>query len=235
MPKDKDEKPKLTLVKEPPKGTKRQIRRTADKIARGNGIELGGDKLRRQAAAAKVERSVRSVRGLSRLNDPAPELSADQKPKRSTKPAKVGKTPKLNKIEHNKKILLKCLEASLGVVSDACQMAGISRTTFYAYYNEDPEFAAAAAECDELALDFAESKLKQKIAFGDTTATIFFLKTKGKDRGYVERQERTGPNGQPLPAAGGTNVVIFLPDNGRGDGPKPDDAIDITPKTLKTA
>lgn len=38
-------------------------------------------------------------------------------------------------------------------------------------------------------LDLAENKLATKINEGDTTSLIFFLKTQGKSRGYVERSE----------------------------------------------
>ena len=38
-------------------------------------------------------------------------------------------------------------------------------------------------------LDFAESKLYELVDDKHPTAIIFLLKTKGKDRGYVERQE----------------------------------------------
>ena len=37
-------------------------------------------------------------------------------------------------------------------------------------------------------LDFAETNLHQQIQEGNTTATIFLLKTRGRKRGYIERQ-----------------------------------------------
>jgi len=43
-----------------------------------------------------------------------------------------------------------------------------------------------------------ESKLYSKALAGDTTSMIFFLKTQGKKRGYIERQEITGEDGNEL-------------------------------------
>jgi hypothetical protein len=38
-------------------------------------------------------------------------------------------------------------------------------------------------------LDFAESQLFKSIQNGSDTATIFYLKCKGKKRGYIDRAE----------------------------------------------
>ena len=38
-------------------------------------------------------------------------------------------------------------------------------------------------------MDFTESALRKLIKKGNVIATIFKLKTKGKDRGYIEKQE----------------------------------------------
>jgi hypothetical protein len=54
---------------------------------------------------------------------------------------------------------------------------------------EDAEYKAAVDGLSDVALDFAESQLHKQIKEGNSTATIFFLKTKGKKRGYIERQE----------------------------------------------
>lgn len=101
-----------------------------------------------------------------------------------------------NKTAHNKKALLEALEQSLGVVTSACKKVGIGRTTYYEYYRNDPEFKAAVDELSNVALDFAESQLHKQIKDGSPAATIFYLKTKGKNRGYVERQELTGADGK---------------------------------------
>jgi hypothetical protein len=87
---------------------------------------------------------------------------------------------------------------------------GVDRTTFYNYYNADEEFRAAVDAIDDIALDFAESQLHKRIQNGDTTATIFFLKTKGKKRGYVERTELTGADGGTIQ----TEIIMpKLPDD----------------------
>jgi transcriptional regulator of acetoin/glycerol metabolism len=88
-----------------------------------------------------------------------------------------------------KDAMVKALEKSLGVVTTACRNIGIDRATHYRWLEDDPKYKAAVQALSDVALDFAESKLHSLIQEGDTTATIFYLKTKGKQRGYIERQE----------------------------------------------
>ena len=88
-----------------------------------------------------------------------------------------------------KKAMLEALEKSLGIVTSACKSVDISRETHYRWLREDAEYKAAVESLSDVALDFAESQLHKQIKDGNSTATIFFLKTKGKKRGYVERQE----------------------------------------------
>jgi hypothetical protein len=88
-----------------------------------------------------------------------------------------------------KKAMIKALESSLGVVTTACKQVGIGRDTHYRWVREDMDYAAAVQDLSNVTLDFAESKLHEQIMEGNTAAIIFFLKTKGKVRGYIERSE----------------------------------------------
>ncbi len=67
--------------------------------------------------------------------------------------------------------------------------ANISRTTYYKYYNSDEQFKEQVKSIGDEAIDFVESQLFELIKNGNIAATIFFLKTKGKKRGYSEKQE----------------------------------------------
>lgn len=93
----------------------------------------------------------------------------------------------MNRTEHKKKAVLAALEKSLGVVTTACKIAECGRTQYYTWIKEDEDFKKAVEEIDNVVLDFAESQLHSQIRDGNSTATIFFLKTKGKKRGYVEQ------------------------------------------------
>jgi len=96
----------------------------------------------------------------------------------------------MDKSRHIKKeTILQALENSLGVVTIACKQADVPRSTYYKWLKEDEDFAKAVKEIENIALDFAESQLHTQIKDGSTPATIFYLKTKGKKRGYVERNE----------------------------------------------
>lgn len=106
-----------------------------------------------------------------------------------------------------KKAMVEALKKSLGIVSTACQNVEISRQTHYRWLSEDPEYKSQVEDITEEAIDFVESKLFEKIdgitiettnAKGQPviyeqapsdTAIIFYLKTKAKKRGYVEKQE----------------------------------------------
>ena len=85
--------------------------------------------------------------------------------------------------------MIKALEASLGVVTIACKKTDIPRSTFYKWLKEDEEFAKQVKDIENIALDFVESKLHNQIEKGNTSATIFYLKTKRKKRGYIEKSE----------------------------------------------
>ena len=95
----------------------------------------------------------------------------------------------MDKTEQHKKAMIEALEKSLGVVTSACKSVGIGRTTHYLWLEKDPEYKRAVDDISNVALDFAESQLHQQIKGGNPTSTIFYLKTIGKKRGYVERQE----------------------------------------------
>jgi len=100
--------------------------------------------------------------------------------------------------QQKKQDMLIALEKTLGVVTTAARQIGIERTTHYYWMKEDEDYKKAVQSIDDVALDFAESKLHSLIQNDDTAATIFYLKTKGKKRGYVERQELTGNEGAPI-------------------------------------
>lgn len=117
----------------------------------------------------------------------------------------------LTKTDILKENLLKALEKSLGVVTTACKEVDCSRETFYKYCREDEVFKKAVDELENVALDFAESALHKQIKEGTPSSTMFYLKTKGKKRGYIERTESVNENKN-------TTTIIEL-----GNGVKPVD------------
>lgn len=88
-----------------------------------------------------------------------------------------------------KAAMIEALEKSLGVVTTAAKSIGIERTSHYRWYLEDVEYKKAVDELADVALDFAESQLHKQIQNGEVSATIFYLKTKGRSRGYVEAHQ----------------------------------------------
>lgn len=103
-----------------------------------------------------------------------------------------------NKTNKNKKLILEALNNSLGVVTDALKSTNLSRTQFYKWMKDDPDFKADVEEVQNVAIDFAESQLYSLISEKNPTAVIFYLKTKGKHRGYIERIENVNSQKDPF-------------------------------------
>ena len=122
-----------------------------------------------------------------------------------TEPNSEGQTPQ--KLTLKKDAMLQALTTSLGNVTEAAAAVGMSRETHYDWLKNDPEYKAAVDSLKNVALDFAESQLKKLMEGAErqalthdgevvtikdapnTSAVIFYLKTQGKQRGYIERQE----------------------------------------------
>lgn len=86
-----------------------------------------------------------------------------------------------------KEDFLAALSRCRGIVSRAAEATGVSRTTYYNWRREDASFRSRADAVLEEQADFVEGALLERIAAGDTTAIIFYLKTKGRRRGYSEK------------------------------------------------
>ena len=96
----------------------------------------------------------------------------------------------LHRLRNIKKEFPQLMEQSCGIITAACSKAKIERRTYYNWRNKDPGFAAACDEVLETTADMVEYALLKKIQEGNTTAIIFYCKTKMKHRGYIERCER---------------------------------------------
>lgn len=122
-------------------------------------------------------------------------------------PIKKGAVTKRMTTAKKKALFLELLEAKAGNVTEAAKAANIDRGTVYRWKREDPKFSQAVADADESLIDRVESALLNKIDGGDTTAIIFFLKTRGRNRGYNERVELEATH-----SPGPSKIILCGPD-----------------------
>ena len=118
-----------------------------------------------------------------------------------------------NKNRYTPKQVADALTETKGMVYIAAQRLGCSIETIRTYCLRYPSVQAAKDAQRGIMIDTAELKLWQSIQNGEAWGITLCLKTIGKDRGYVERQELTGENNGPL-----TLRVVYA------------DAIDVTPE-----
>lgn len=87
------------------------------------------------------------------------------------------------------------LEKKAGNVTEAAKALKVTRQGLHKRIAADEELQELVVHLRESLLDVAESQLLKQVKKGNIAAIIFTLKTQGKSRGYVERQEITGANG----------------------------------------
>ena len=94
--------------------------------------------------------------------------------------------------------LTKRIEETKGNIAAIARSLGVSRGTVYNWIDASAGGRQALDDARETMLDNAESILYKKVLEGSTPDLLFFLKTQGKRRGYVERNELTGADGDAL-------------------------------------
>ena len=134
---------------------------------------------------------------------------------------KVTKVTAIKKPANSK--IVELFKLKMGNKTEIAESLGIARKTLYEWIDKDPDLKEAIEAQEEANIDFTESKLFSRIEGyehedvhisnyqgtitetpltkhypPDPTSIIFYLKTRAKHRGYVERQEITGKDGSPI-------------------------------------
>ena len=89
----------------------------------------------------------------------------------------------MNQLTDQQLEFLEILAKNMGVVSNALLKMNLSRDNFDIWMKNN-FFKQQVQVINEQAIDYVENQLMKKINDGDLTAIQFYLKTKGKKRGY---------------------------------------------------
>lgn len=108
------------------------------------------------------------------------------------------------------------LVASKGLIYLAAKRLKCEPETVYNYCKRFPSVQATRDALRGQMVDLAEQKLWESIQKGEAWGITLCLKTLGKDRGYVERQELSSDSSAPM-----VLKVVY------------EDAIDVTPEPLQ--
>ena len=87
-------------------------------------------------------------------------------------------------------IIIKAIEKAGGLIKPTARALNVSRKSVYNWIEKDPELQEAKRQAEESMLDMAEGALYTNVQEGREASIFFLLKTKGKERGYVEREEK---------------------------------------------
>ena len=87
--------------------------------------------------------------------------------------------------------VIAALQEFSGLQAAAAAKLKVSRSTIANYIEKYDDVKAAYTDVNESTIDRVESRLLKEIDKGNITAIIFYLKTKARHRGYLERYDVT--------------------------------------------
>lgn len=91
--------------------------------------------------------------------------------------------------------IIAALERTHGMIYLAAKELGCNPSTIYRRADKNKEIQSIIDSFRGQLVDKAELKLEQAVMNGEPWAVTLTLKSLGKNRGYVERQEVTGADG----------------------------------------
>jgi hypothetical protein len=94
--------------------------------------------------------------------------------------------------------MIAALNETKGMVFLAARRLGCSHDTILRYCKKYPSVQAEKERHQGALVDLAELKLWESVQRGEAWGISLVLKTLGRDRGYVDRQEITGKDGGPV-------------------------------------
>lgn len=98
--------------------------------------------------------------------------------------------------------LIEAIYKADGKITTVSKAVKISRATIYRYAQQYATIQNAIDDArethDEELLDDAETELKKAVKAGEQWAVRYTLDKKGQSRGYVDRREITGANGESI-------------------------------------
>lgn len=94
--------------------------------------------------------------------------------------------------------MIQALQETNGLVSLAAKRLGCTPQNIYQRAKSTKSIQDAITQSRDELIDLAELSLRRAIVAGEGWAVAMTLKTIGKHRGYVERQEITGAEGGPV-------------------------------------
>jgi hypothetical protein len=97
----------------------------------------------------------------------------------------------MNRQRYKPAQIIAAIEHTRGMVYLAAERLGCEADTVYNYAKRYASVREAIARHRGRTTDIAELKLYQAITAGDAWAVQFYLKTQGRDRGYVEKIDVT--------------------------------------------